>query len=442
MQWLEWLSAALLVVACIGTFCMVFALIRSRGGFRSGGLRRPLNRRLLIAGWTMAVLGSFLPTLARSVVTGEWRAVTLGLTAGFLLAGTMVLVSGIRFRHRPGYLKTMLCLGIVLLFLSPWPYLISPLLGPAVLREVRRFEGHHSVVSRVALSADGQRALSTSSGYGDDNSIHVWDTATGRELRRLDGGRVYSLTLSADGRRALTGSHNGITLWDLDSGEALQQMKADTPFAPSVYAVSFSPDGKQALWGAWDGTVRVWDLATGQELRKMQASANHVMSVAFAPGGRLGASGSGSGWHKRNAEQSDDNFVQIWDLTTGEELFHLNTDQDTATCLAFSPDGHRLLAASKYGFIAWIWDVSTGRELQRLNTKWQVVAVSFSPDGQGALCLDSNWRMGLWDVTGGKEVGRAAVRQDYVECAAFAANGRFAVSGDRNRIMWLWALPE
>lgn len=327
------------------------------------------------------------------------------------------------------------------------------LLQPPVLREVRQFEGHSSVVSRVAISADGRRCLSTSSGYVEeegeaDDSVRVWDVATGQELRRLkspDQRQVHSLAISSDGRRALTGGHDYVRLWDLDNGEVLQHMKADQPndlAAHDAHGVAFSPNGEQALSGGWDGAVRLWDLETGQEVRVLLPNAKRVTSVAFAPDGRRVAAGSGSGKFKKNR---DDNFVQVWDLATGEEMHRLKTDQETATCLAFSADGQRLLAASRYGFVARLWDLNSGEEVHRFKGEWYLSAVAFSPDGQQALCLDRNFAMSLWDVTRGKEVGRAATRRgddDRMECAAFAANGRYAVSGDRNRTMWLWELPE
>lgn len=329
------------------------------------------------------------------------------------------------------------------------------LLQPPALREVRRFEGHPGTVSRVAISADGRRLLSTSSGYievlpGDD-SVRVWDGATGQELRRLDGHdeeQVHSLAISSDGQRALTGGLS-IRLWDLESGQMLREMKGsttDVAVTHDAWSIAFSPDGKQALSGGWDGTVRLWDLATGQELQSVKANAQQVLCVAFAPDGSRVAAGSGSGWIPQN-KNMDDNFVQVWDLATGKELHRLTTDKETATCLAFSSDGNRLLAASRYGFSTRLWDLNSGTELHHFKGQWHVHTVAFTADGRQALCLDSNYNMGLWDVLLGKEIARATTRQGSEQqpgqqSAAFSDNSRYAVSGDNNKVMWLWALPD
>ena len=357
------------------------------------------------------------------------------------------------------------------------------LLQPPGLREVRRFAGHHSTVSRVAISADGQRLLSTSSGYievlpGDD-SVRVWDAATGQELRRLEGSadeQVHSLAISAEGRRALTGGRT-IRLWDLESGQVLKEMQgnaADVAVTHEAWSIAFSPDyqqalssgadsvrqwdlatgaesrfpdGQQALSGGWDGTVRLWDLATGQEVRSLKTAAQQVISVAFSLDGHLAAAGSGSGWVNQQGKNTDGNFVQVWDLATGQELHRLKTDHETATCLAFSPDGNRLLAASRYGFSTRLWDLNSGHELHHFNGQWYAHAVAFAADGRQALCLDSNPHMGLWDVLLGKEIARATTRQGSEQqpgqqCAAFARDARYAASGDNNKVMWLWALPD
>ena len=97
----------------------------------------------------------------------------------------------------------------------------------------------------------------------------------------------------------------------------------------AVHAVAFSPDGRLIVSGSYDGTVRVWDAATGGERRVLQGHSDSVHAVAFSPDGRLIVSGSG------------DETVRVWDAATGAEPRVL---QETALRgLSFSSCGKHLV---------------------------------------------------------------------------------------------------
>jgi WD40 repeat protein len=119
-------------------------------------------------------------------------------------------------------------------------------------RQERRLEGHKGPVGRVAFSADGKQAFSASFWGGDtDNTIRFWNTESGKETDKLqvggEGHLLMATAFSADGRRALTGHHNGdVRLWDLTTKKKLAQFsKHKYP----VSSVAFTPDGRFALSG-------------------------------------------------------------------------------------------------------------------------------------------------------------------------------------------------
>jgi WD40 repeat protein len=129
----------------------------------------------------------------------------------------------------------------------------------------------------VAVLADGRRALSGSW----DNTLRLWDLATGETLRTLEGhtSPVNAVAVLADGRRALSGSYeNTLRLWDLATGETLRTLNGHTN---GVNAVAVLADGSRALSGSYDNTLRLWDLATGASLAEFTADAA-ISSVAFA----------------------------------------------------------------------------------------------------------------------------------------------------------------
>jgi WD40 repeat protein len=181
-------------------------------------------------------------------------------------------------------------------------------------RLVRILRGHTGPVHSVALSADGRLALSGSGLFLIRNDgerlftsgqLKVWETATGRSLSLFEdrSDAITALSLSADGRFALTGCgqsviqrDNGrfvqsgmVHLWELDTARRLGALEGHRG---AVTSVCLSFDGRHALSGSTDATVKLWELASGQCLRTFAGHADAVTSVAFSADGRFALSGS------------------------------------------------------------------------------------------------------------------------------------------------------
>jgi WD40 repeat protein len=120
-------------------------------------------------------------------------------------------------------------------------------------------------VSAVAFSPDGKYVLTGS----HDNTVVLWETATGNKVRSFLGHTSYVLAvaISPDGKHVLTGSYdNTAVLWETSTGTKVRSFLGHTS---GVHAVAFSPDGKHVLTGSYDGTTRLWDTRTGKELAQM-----------------------------------------------------------------------------------------------------------------------------------------------------------------------------
>ncbi|MEW6128780.1 MAG: WD40 repeat domain-containing protein [Acidobacteriota bacterium] len=216
-------------------------------------------------------------------------------------------------------------------------------------------------------------------------------------------------------------------------------------FAPSpVYSIAVSPDGKMVASGYDYGIVRLWDVATGKELRKFQGRQGWVFKVAFSSDGKLLVSGTA------------DKAVTIWDISAGKELRTIS-DPGMGTQMAVSADGKIVALAGFYAEKTKrikIWDLSTGTEVQTFGSLTELGAygqfselraIAFSPNGKSlaASCAEGNidrqvsqFGVHLWEISTGKHLGK--INRNFVNGIAFRADGKMlaAASGDTSIYLW------
>ena len=318
----------------------------------------------------------------------------------------------------------------------------------ATNRELRRFEGHGDLIRTVVFSPDGRYLLSGSGGEyragqwlpGSDYTLRLWDVQTGKEVRKFVGhtGWVTGVAFSPDGRRAVSGSWDRtVRLWDVKTGKELHKFEGHTD---EVNGVAFSPDGKRALSGSLDHTMRLWDVETGKEVRKFEGHSEWVHAVAFSPDGKRALSGGGGLNQNGQWVHGTDQTVRLWDVETGRELKRLEGNTNWVDAVAFLPDGRRALSASLDRTLR-LWDLDTGKELRRfLGHAAGVIAVAVSPDGRFALSGAEDQTARLWDLESGKELQRFEGHTGNVLSVAFSPDGRLAATAGTDRTIRLWRL--
>jgi WD40 repeat protein len=241
----------------------------------------------------------------------------------------------------------------------------------------------------------------------------LWDVATGDELKKFAG--PDNATFSPDGKTLFLGGEQKAILYDFAS------KKESTVADAKSHGAAFTPDGKTLVLGL-PGGLHFWDLAKGA----MRGPARHtgpIHALAFSPDGQILVSGS------------TDNTVCVWQTTTGESVFRLET-KTWADGVCVSPDG-KTIAAGTAGKI-YLWDLARGTRLRDWDTPAQerIQAVVFSPDGKMlASWAEGSVMMNLWDVATGKEIRK--IQGQSTKEFRFSGDGKQIVGMANNELV-IW----
>jgi WD40 repeat protein len=271
-------------------------------------------------------------------------------------------------------------------------------------RELHSFAGHRGGVLTVAFIGAGKEVATVSR-----DSTHVapyvtewagwsfrrWDAATGAEVAvtsRDPRGEVFLTAFSADGRRLATVIHDGtLRLWDVEAGKEVRTWKVPTREStttgtdprggktviktphPDVFSLEFTPDG-QTLLAAGGSNLHRWEVATGKELPPFQAGEGGARPNLFAH------ALSPDGRTVLVGSSGPRNELTLVDAATGKALRRLEGVQGLPQHPTFSPDG-RTVAVDERGAVS-LWEVASGRLRGRLRGPWMAFALAFSPDGR------------------------------------------------------------
>jgi WD40 repeat protein len=195
-----------------------------------------------------------------------------------------------------------------------------------------------------------------------------------------------------------------------------------------VMAVALSPDGKRLASGGWDGTVRLWDPASGNQQAVLGKHPKKVVALAFAPDGQALASGS------------EDRSVRVWNLAREGDYVQLTGLRDVRS-LAFSPDGSALAVggSTKRGGEIKLYDLPSGKEIGSLLGHTQAVtSLAISPDGQTLGTASRDGTVKLWEWVGHGE--RAILRGHTapVNAIAYSRDGDLVAAASSNGTIIIW----
>ncbi|MEW6348775.1 MAG: AAA family ATPase [Thermodesulfobacteriota bacterium] len=331
---------------------------------------------------------------------------------------------------------------------------------------MRTLEGHTGGVKCLALTGDGQRAVSG----GGDKTLRIWDLETGQMLKTLQGhaDRILSVVLTPDGKRAVSSdAGKELRIWDPATGQTVRELLGHTA---RVFCVALTADGTRAVSGSQDNTLRIWDLQTGRMLKKLEAHTSGVSCLALTPDDKLAVSGGSimsldisdldtdqtvrklqghiarvecvalTADGKLAVTGSLDKTLRVWDVDKGRVLKKLEGHLKCVACVALTADGKIAVSGSDDKTLR-VWDLETGKTLKELDGHAdRVKCVALTPDAKRAVSGSDDGTLRVWDVDRGQTLQKPEAHANYVNCLALTPHGERAISGSEDGTLRIWDL--
>ncbi len=252
----------------------------------------------------------------------------------------------------------------------------------------------------LAISPDGPMLVSAGSNLFSENfekepksELKVWDRRSGKVLHNLRNGEshFYAVAFHPDGTHFVTGSRGDFTIWDGKRGQVVRTVHAhDSP----VYRIAYSPDGQYLVTGSSDA-LRVWNAANGEWIADLEGHAGLIYALAFSPDGT------------RLVSSDNRASVRVWELASRQQLLKLDTPDATVTGLVFGHDN--CLVGSRSDGRIQVWLARTRAASIRLEGhRYKVRATMFSPNGAYLISGNQSLRqeipseVKLWDTATGQ----------------------------------------
>jgi len=319
--------------------------------------------------------------------------------------------------------KRIVCAGAV----DRWANVTIKILDLATGKELTsRPEAHRGTIRHVEFSPDGKR-IATCVQWGE---VKVWDAADfNKPITSIIHSIGYTpcVSFSPDGNQIVSVSttEGTIKVWDVATGTERLVLSGHKDGEGEVSFAAFSPKGNNIVSAGRDGIIKIWDSLRGDEKMSFQGHDDVIQTVSFNSDGSLFASGS------------NDKTIRIWNAKTGSLVETLYGHDGPINTVAFSPDDKTIISGSSDSTVR-IWDVATGEGLRTLRGHAEgVTSVAFTPDGKQAVSGSNDKTIKVWDVNVDRGIKRFPGQGSMVSIA-FSPDGKRLVSRSFDGNIKVW----
>jgi WD40 repeat protein/uncharacterized caspase-like protein len=226
------------------------------------------------------------------------------------------------------------------------------------------------LIQNLSVSADGKYL----SGGGFMGALKVWDLETGKMIKKLTGhvGGIYGTAFSPDGKYlASCGMDQTVRIWDFSTGKEIKKLEGHTII---VSDVQFSKDGKWLVSSAWDKTIKIWNTQDWSLNKTLEGHVNIVLDIDISDDGKYIASASGN-----NVVSPADNSVRIWEMATGKQVCKLDNPTGQLNRVIFEKGSDILYTCGEDG-IAKVWNYKDCKEIAGMIAANGTDYMMYTPD--------------------------------------------------------------
>lgn len=314
-----------------------------------------------------------------------------------------------------------------------WIYLPHPLYS---------FRGYAYGVYPLTWSPDGKYIAA--SGPNDDN-VQVWAASDGRYVYTYhqhsqgDFPSVHTIVWSPDSKRiASVGSDGAVLVWDAADGnrvltyhkhEAQGPNTSQTPYT-GVIDVVWSRDGKHIILTNGDGTVQIWDDASGKSL-----STTHFLS----PGEFMSIAAWSLDTKYIASLDQDGAVLVVWDAEKGIRIATYRTQNNHFRTMVWSPDGMHIALIRYQDEIVQVWNVANGSRVSTYRKHGSdITDIAWSPDGKYIASGSYDQTVQVWDAASGNTVRLYWIPSSGVSAVTWSPDGKYIASGNNDGTVSVW----
>jgi len=299
----------------------------------------------------------------------------------------------------------------------------EPPLGAAGWTCRHTLEGHNAWVRSVAVSADGNWAISGSG----DKTVKVWSIKTGALRYTLEGHGSWVRAVAAapnSSTIASVSNDKSIRIWSLDTGQCSHILRQHTDW---IRAITFLPDARLAS-AAQDKTILLWDIASKTVTHRFLGHQHWVLALALTVDGT------------RLISASRDRTIRLWDLASGQCCCILTGHQAEVTCVVACPHTGAIISGSADKTIRY-WNQQTGECIEVVNCSAGVNSLAIQPHLQLLAAGYSDKTIGFWTLER-DPIGRLIGHNNWVWSVSFSETEPVLVSGSWDGTVKIWCSAD